>query len=186
VETIDGQPACALYEEYLNCGLPQLTKDLDFISVFYPLGLRVEDEEEYLLRSVVAIEPNGNLRFKGTVPRGQTVRLMIGTKETCLESAREAAKEAKQSLLGLSSDQVANLKKEPLSRFALIISSFARQKLLGSASGEELKIIKEELGDDIPMVGLTSSGELAPLKGVSYKGQAYLRNQTISILIVEG
>lgn len=186
VEKIDGQPASALYEAYLNCGLPQLKKDLEFISVFYPLGLRVEDEEEYLLRSIVAIEPNGNLHFKGTVPKGQTVRLMIGTKETCLESAREAAKEAKQSLLGLSSEQVSNLKREPLSRFALIISSFARQKLLGSAAQEELKVINDELGGDIPMVGITSSGELAPLKGVSYKGQAHFRNQTISILIIEG
>jgi len=171
---IDNAPAARVYEEYLDCDLNKLKKELKYISIFYPIGIYLTEEEEYLLRNTISIADDGSLRMQGNVPQASPVRLMIGTKESCLAATRQAADEVKKGLHG-----------RPYN-FILVFDSASRYMLLGRRAKEELEIIKEVLGKDTPIIGLYTFGEQAPLKAINYQGRAYSHNQTIAILAVGG
>jgi len=169
VHEIDNTPAAQVYEEYFACNLTELRKKLKYISVLYPVGIYLPGEEEYLLRNLTSIENDGSLVFQGNVPENSLIRLMIGTKESCLTAARQAAEEAKKS---------------GVNNFVLVFDSISRYILLRRDANKELKIIKESVGKDTPVIGLYTYGEQAPLEAIGYHGQTYFHNQTIVILTV--
>lgn len=174
IEQIDGVPAVELYKDYLGYDLNKLRDNLKLISILYPLGVYIPGEQEYLLRNIISIETNGSIRLHGDIPQGSQVRLMIGTKESCLDATRQAAEEAKKCLLGRKYN------------FALVFDSVSRYILLGRQADREIDIINNSLGEDIPILGLYTYGEQAPLKAVNYQGQSYFHNQTISVLSFGG
>ncbi len=170
VYEIDDVPAATIYKEYFASDLTKLRKELKRISILYPIGIYLAGEEEYLLRNILSIEDNGALVFQSDVPEGSPVRLMIGTKESCLAATSQAIDEVKNGLRGRTSD------------FVFIFDSASRYILLGRHANKELEIIKERLGKDTPIIGIYTYGEQAPLKSVNYQGRAYFHNQTIAIL----
>jgi hypothetical protein len=174
VYEIDGVPAVNIYKDYFAYDLDRLRKELTRISVLYPLGIYLAGEEEYLLRNIVSIEGDGTLVFQGSVPEKSSVRLMIGTKESCLAATLQAVDDVKKGLL----DKPCN--------FALVFDSVSRYILLGRQAEKELQIIKERLGRNTPLIGVYTFGEQAPLKSINYQGKAYFHNQTISILGIGG
>jgi len=174
VYEIDGVPAAGIYKEYLDSDLIRLRKELKRISILYPIGIYLTGEEEYLLRNILSIEDNEALVFQGNVPQGSQIRLMIGTKESCLAATEEAVDEVKKGLLGHRCD------------FVLVFDSVSRYILLGRHAKQELEIIKEKLGKDTPIIGIYTYGEQAPLKAINYQGRAYFHNQTIAILGISG
>jgi len=179
---IDEQPAVKLYEEYLALGLSELKKQLKHISILYPLGIYLPGEDEYLLRNIVSVENNGALRFQGDVPEDSLVRLMIGTKESCLSATRQATAETKMGLYG----PIFNVAKKEIKYFVLVFDSISRYMLLRREATKEVEIIKEAFGKDTPIIGLYTYGEQAPLKAINYRGRAYFHNQTITILAIGG
>lgn len=183
IERIDNKPAASIYEEYFAKDISELKKELKYISTLYPIGLYLEGEEEYLLRNILSIEDNGSLICQGDILVGSQVRLMIGTKESCLSATRQAAEEAKQ---GLILSQLGLQKKASIIDIVLVFDSASRYTLLRRDADQELKIIKESLKEDVPIVGFYTYGEQAPLKAMSYHGQAHFHNQTISILGLGG
>lgn len=174
VYEIDGVPAVKTYEEYLARNLTELRKELRRISIFYPIGIRLPEVEEYLLRNILSIENDGALVFQGNVPQDSTIRLMIGTKESCLNATRQALEEVKTGLEGRKMS------------FAFVFDSISRYILLGRQANKELEIIKEGLGADTPIIGIYTYGEQAPLRATKYQGKAYFHNQTVAILGIEG
>jgi hypothetical protein len=174
VVKIDGEPAARIYEDYFAKDIPQLRKDLKTISMLYPIGVYLAGEEEYLLRNILRIEDNGSLIFQGDVPQLSKIRLMIGTKESCLAASSGAAEEVKNALHG----------KEP--DFVFVFDSASRYVLLGRQAHRELEIIKETLGQNTPIVGMYTYGEQAPLKAIDYKGRAYSHQHTVAILGLGG
>jgi hypothetical protein len=172
VYEINGASATNLYEEYFDCGLARLKKELRRIAVFYPVGIHIQEANEYILRSLASVEDNGSLVFKDNVPEGSTIRLMIATKESCLEATRSAARQACDSLAGARP------------KLVLVFNSFSRYKLLGDASEKEIGIFKEQFGAKTPLIGLISYGEQAPLASIDYRGKTYFLNQGIVVLAI--
>ncbi|MFH0763253.1 MAG: FIST N-terminal domain-containing protein [Candidatus Omnitrophota bacterium] len=170
VYEIDGAPAAQLYADYLAYDLNRLKRELKYISVFYPLGMYIPGEDEYLLRNILSIQDDGSLTFQGSVAQDTKVRLMIGTKESCLQATRQALDEAKKNLLGRAM------------KFVIIFNSASRYMLLGREAKKEIEIIKSGLDSNTPVIGIYTYGEQAPLKAVSYQGRAYFHNQTIVVL----
>ena len=170
IKKIDGQNACYLYEDYFAKTIKELKKELPRISILYPIGVYLEGESEYLLRNIISLNEDGSITTQGDVPQGSSIRLMIATKESCLEAAREAARQVKVNL------------RDKKAEFALVISSASRSYLLGRQAHSEIKIIREVLGRETPLFGFYSYGEYAPLGSINYYGQTYLHNQTITIL----
>lgn len=170
VYEIDGTVAVKFYEEYFNVDLATLRKELKRISILYPVGVHLAGEEEYLLRNILSIENDGSIVFQGTVPEACYVQLMIGTKESCLNAASEAAEEIKRAFFNHSLD------------FLLIFDSVSRYILLGRQVAKELEIIKKKLGDEVPLLGIYTYGEQAPLKAINYQGRTHVHNQAISMI----
>lgn len=179
---IDNKPAVNIYQEYLTYSIAELKKDIRRISILYPIGVYLEGEEEYLLRNVISVEDNGALRLQGNVTTGNTVRLMIGTKDSCFDATREATEEAKKGLFNLVSDT----QKAGMNNFVLVFDSVSRYTLLRRDAEKEIEIIRAAFGQDMPVIGLYTYGEQAPLRAITYQGQAYFHNQTISILAIGG
>ncbi len=170
---IDNSPAVNVYEEYLACNLREIKNELSRISTFYPIGIELPGEEEYLLRNLHSVDNEGALIFQGNVPEGSRIRLMIGTKESCLAATQQALKEAQNGLFGKKIG------------FAFIFDSIARYILLGRNANKEVEIIKETLGELTPIMGIYTYGEQAPLKAINYHGKTYSHNQTCTILAIE-
>ncbi|MEW6101910.1 MAG: FIST N-terminal domain-containing protein [Candidatus Omnitrophota bacterium] len=181
VAEIDGEPAIRLYQQYLASETAELKADLKRISMLYPLGIYVPEEEEYLIRNVISIEEKGILHFHGDVPQGSTVRLMIGTKESCFEASRQTAQELKDNLFRSSQTGQGERKK-----FILVFNSISRYVLLKRDADRDVRIIKETLEQDIPLIGLYTYGEHASLHSINYLGKAYFHNQTITVLGIGG
>jgi hypothetical protein len=99
---------------------------------------------------------------------------MIGTKESCLAATKQATEEVKKGLCDQKAD------------FIFVFNSLSRHFLLGRQAKEELEIIKSACGPDVPMIGIYTYGEQAPLKAIDYRGKAYFHNQTITILAIRG
>jgi len=173
VNEIDGAAAVNLYKEYFGKEISELKKELARLSVFYPLGIAVSEKKEYLLRSVVSIKNDGSLLFRGEVPEGSMVRLMISSKESCLESAAKAAQIALNNLKGKKI------------KFALVLNSFSRQALLGRLAAQEIRLVRDTLGIDVPLAGIYTSAEQAPLSSINYNlGETYFHNNSIAVLAV--
>lgn len=173
VYEIDDSPASKIYEEYLAWDTDKLKKELKRISTFYPIGIYLPGEEEYLLRNIHSIGNDGSLVFQGNVPEESLIRLMIGTKDSCLTATQQALDEVKKELYNKKIGAV------------FVFDSVSRYILLGRNANRELEIIKKELGDDTPIFGIYTYGEIAPLKAINYYGRTYSHNQTITILGIE-
>lgn len=171
---IDNQPAARIYEEYLARGPADLKKELRRISIFYPIGIYVPGEKEYLLRNLHSIQNDGSLVLQGNVPENSLIRLMIGTKESCLNATYQALEEIQKGFFGKKIG------------FVFVFNSISRYILLGRLANQELKIIREKIGRDIPIIGIYTYGEQAPLRAINYQGKTHFHNQTITILGVEG
>lgn len=182
IHRIDDLPAVNLYEEYLGYDSLKIINEFKNISVLYPIGIRIQGQDEYLLRSIQTIANDGSLICRGTVPAGSIIRLMISTKETCLEATRDAVNEAKANL----DLQSVKFHKEKTSRIVIVFSSFPRAMSLGKEIQTELRILAESFEPGTGIVGINTFGELAPLSTSSHHGQTYFQNQMISILILEG
>lgn len=174
VYEIDGVAAANIYEEYLASDAQQLRKELKRISILYPLGVYLPGEEEYLLRNLVSIQEDGSLVLLGNVPQDSLTRLMIGTKESCLEATKQAIEEVNRGLFGRKIN------------FVLVFDSISRYILLGRQAEKELNIIRESLNPDAEIIGVYTYGEQAPLMAINYQGRTYSHNQTVTVLGVAG
>ncbi|MDD5573674.1 MAG: FIST N-terminal domain-containing protein [Candidatus Omnitrophica bacterium] len=171
IKTIEDKPAVAIYEEYFGKSRQEIEKTLIEMSIYFPLGLYVPGESEYLLRNVLRIDEDGGLVCQGDAAAGSDVRLMMGTKEWALNAATQAAQEAKDSL------------KDREIKGALVFESISRHKLLGRLTEKELSRIKKVLGN-VPILGICSYGEQAPLKSLEHYGETYFHNETLAILAI--
>ncbi len=174
VYEIDEHPAVSIYQDYLDYDLYRLKSELKRLSILYPIGIYLTGEQECLLRNVVSLENDTALVCQGHVPEGSTVRLMIGTKDSCLAATQEALDQAKTNLSGKQAD------------FIFVFDSISRYMLLGREATKELDIIRRGLGKEVPIMGMYSFGEQAPLQAVNFQGWVYFHNQTISILGIGG
>ena len=97
---------------------------------------------------------------------------MISSKEACLLSASNAAKTALKNARGKKI------------KFALILESLSRNIILGRQAGQEIKLIQDILGEDVPLAGIYTSAEQAPLSSINYLGKAYFHNNSITVLTI--
>lgn len=171
IKKIEDKPAIAIYQDYFSKTRQEIEKSLIRLSIYYPLGLYVPGETEFLLRNALRIDSDGGLVCQGDASVGTETRLMMGTKEWALHAASDAAQDAK-SALG-----------DKTIKGAIILESVARHKLLGRLTDTELSRIKDVLGE-VPFLGILTYGEQAPLLSLEHHGETYFHNETISILAI--
>ena len=173
VQELDGHSAVNLYEMYFGKAAATLkSESLADMSILYPLGVPIPAEEEYLLRNVVRVDPDGFLVYAGEIPEGSEVRLMMGSKAKALEAARKAAELAVLSIAPRSAD------------FGLVFSSCSRSRLFGRRAGEEIIAIQRVLGPNVPLIGFYDYGEQAPMTAAGFWGLSYLHNESVVVAAV--
>lgn len=170
---LDNKPAVHFYEEYFKGEIEELKdQPLARVSLQYPLGMAVPDEDEYLLRNILKSNPDGSLLCAGEITEGSEIRLMLGNKESAISAARFASAVALERL------------KSDKPKFALVFDSVARLKLLGNDAQKEIDTIRQIIGPQLPIAGFYTYGEQAPLKADIHLGRSYFHNETVLVVIV--
>lgn len=177
VHEIDDRPAMELYEKYFGERAKSLREEtLATLAVSYPLGIRSSDtEEDYLIRDPLFVAENGSITCAAEVPEGSEVRIMMGTRESAIAMATQAAEKARIELGGKTPKAI------------IIFNCIARKKLLGLRGGEEIEAIQKVLGKDVPLIGLYTYGEQAPINGESRnieRCNTVFHNETVVIYVI--
>ena len=136
----------------------------------YPLGIEQKASDPLLVRSPLRMETDGSLRMNTLIPEGATAHLLVGSIQNCLEAAKQAAQAAIDSLNGA----------RPV--LALIFADIAWQMLFESNAGQELQVIREVLGPDVPIAGGYTFGQIARVNKEK-KSAPELLNEQIEIVL---
>ncbi len=149
---LDGRPAFTIYQDYFGDRADDFKKALSLQTVTYPLGMRAEGVDEYMIRVPLAVGDDGTITCGADVVPGSTIYLMVGT----LKSAMEAAKVTAEKLI----DRV--VQAEP--RVVFISDCVARKILFGEHAGEEIELLKSIGGPKAVIFGLYTYGQIATLQ----------------------
>lgn len=152
---VDGKPAIKIYEEYFGEeeAASLKTETLAKLAVSYPLGLKVDGNDEMLIRDPLTVDAKGSITCAAEIPEGSEIRLMIGSIDEAVKVAKLAAKNAREQLDGAKPQAI------------IIFNCIARNKLFGARGGEEISAIQEILGREVPLIGFYTYGEQAPMNG---------------------
>ena len=173
IQTIDKQPAIQLYENYFHATEKNLTADeLEDIRMLYPLGIGTSTPREYLIRMPIDIPDDGSILCQGDVTTGSPVHLMITDKDACRQNIREAAMDIRTQLFG----------KQP--KFILVFESLMRRKILGRSAVQGIHAIQEVLGHSVPVFGMYTAGEVAPLRTRNDISNTQLLNGSVTLLAI--
>ncbi len=159
----DGKPALDLYRTYLG----DYADGLPATGLLFPLSVVMDDGEPAVVRTLLGIdEEAGALTFAGDVTQGSSARLMCSNFDRLISGAHDAA----QATTPVHADGSAQL--------ALLISCVGRKMVLGQRIEEEIDAVREVLGNDTPLTGFYSYGEISPVHGGS---RCELNNQTMCV-----
>jgi hypothetical protein len=152
---IEGKPAIDLYKDYFGEAEAETLKNetLAHLAVLYPIGMRRENSDEFLIRDPLSVDANGSITCAAEVPEGSEVQLMIGSQDEAIKIAKQAAEHAKEDLQGVAPAAI------------IIFNCIARNKLFGDRAGDEITVIKDAIGSSVPVAGFYTYGEQAPING---------------------
>ena len=160
---LDSQPALELYKRYLGehaAGLPAT-------GLLFPLSLGVQGSGNRLVRTTLAVDDEeGSITFAGDVPEGATVQLMKANFERLVEGAAGAARISYEAIGSSSPD------------LAVLISCVGRKLVLKQMIEEEVEGVQDVLGEQTPLTGFYSNGEIAPFDPTA---NCELHNQTMTV-----
>jgi hypothetical protein len=167
IRTLDGRPASEAYSNLFGYpasewGFPPL----NYLVRLYPLG--IDQGEELLVRSPLRVEADGSFRMNAPVRDGVDAYLLTGSPATCIDAAQRAAQKANLALKGA----------KPV--FALVLADISWQMIFKARPGAEIEAIKAVLGDDVPIIGGYTLGQVAPGKDGSPPD---FLNQHITVIV---
>lgn len=168
---LNHEPALKVFERFLG----KHAQKLPAIGVEYPLGLighwgDVGDENYHLLRATMSVNRDeGAIIFAGEIPEGAMVSLTCGDTASLLEAATTAAQLAKVELAPHEPEMI------------FCYSCMARKIVLGRRTSEEIQCIRNEIGNEVPIIGFYSYGEYCRVR---CGGPSFLHNETITISVL--
>lgn len=149
LRTLDGRPASEAYSGLF--GYPARDwafPPLSYLARLYPLG--VEQNEGLVVRAPIRVEADGSFRMNAAIRDGIDAYLLVGSRAACETAARNATQ---QALMQLGDKKPA---------LALVLVDVAWQMLLKANPGAEIAAIQEILGDDVPIAGGYTLGQITP------------------------
>lgn len=165
VYEIDSAPAVEFYRRLLGEEF-RLSADIPLII------LNDEGEPEYLRPSSGDIdEESGAITYLSDVPEGVKVQVSVTDRTAILDGCEEAIRKALSGFPSIRKPEA-----------AIIVSCSARKLLLGTKTSEEFRILKEQVGQDLPICGFYSFGEIGPQKTDTTK--PIMHHQTFTALLL--
>ena len=160
---LDGQPALALYKQYLG----EHASGLPATGLLFPLCVRGSNGDGEVVRTILAVnEKAQSLTFAGDVPQGSHARLMKANFDRLVDGAHGAAELSSQALASSSPE------------LAILISCVGRKLVLKQRTEEEVEAVRSVLGAGATLAGFYSYGEICP---VAPNADCELHNQTMTI-----
>ena len=167
IRLMDNQLPSEVYARYFGYTARQwVYPPLNSLVRLYPLGF--QEDENFVLRSPIRIEADGSLRMNTGLVEGALADIMVGTQVGCEQACRQATQQA-LSALG-----------EATPCLAVLLVDAAWQMLLELEPESELNAVREILGEDIPILGGYTLGQIA---SDSSQGKLDLHNQHIAVLL---
>jgi len=149
LRTLNGRPASESYAQVFGYPAREWAfPPLSYLARLYPLG--VEESDQLVVRAPLRVEADGSFRMNAPVRDGADAYLLVGSRASCQEAARKAARDA---LLQLGDAKPA---------FVLILVDIAWQMLLKSSPGAEIEAVQEIFGPDLPLAGGYTLGQIVP------------------------
>ncbi|MBF4984664.1 FIST C-terminal domain-containing protein [Nonlabens mediterrranea] len=162
---LDDMPALDLYKKYLG----EKSKELPGAALLYPLNVKIESQNQSIVRSILNIEEDDNaMVLAGDIPENSKVQLMMTNVDQIANAAEKAARQA---------DDV----RSNTSQLALLVSCIGRKLVLDQRVEEEIEEVRNVLGDDVVISGFYSYGEIAPFHK---EMKCQLHNQTMTITLL--
>lgn len=172
---LNGRPAYEVWKEQAKDRLDNIgvsVEDLEpgeeLITALTRFGLGLESSRGYKVRWL-GLNPrtDGPIDLTCNASEGSVVRVMASPKEKQIESARKAAREAKEAAEG----EIAG---------ALVFDCAVRGVILGDEFEKGVEAIREELG--VPLIGFETYGEVCIERG---QMSGYHNTTTVVMLIPE-
>jgi hypothetical protein len=172
---LDGQPALALYKNYLG----DLAAQLPSSALLFPLALRASSGNAgTVVRTILAVdEASQAMVFAGDMPVGSTVRLMRTSVDNLVTSAEQAGQRAVQLLGHPGGHKDAE---GAACVLAVSVSCIGRRLVMGERTEEEVEAVVEQLPQGAVHGGFYSYGEIAPANSTNV---AELHNQTMTLTV---
>jgi len=169
---VNNRPALSIYEDYFGKKAEELIKEpIARMAYTYPLGMSVEGSPEFLIRDVVIADEKGVITCAAEISEGSEIRLMLGDQDKAIQAAKKAAEGVSTQLKGVKPKAI------------FVFDCMARNKLLRARSGEEISVVQEILGKEVPLIGFYTYGEIAPLAGIlGPESFSVWHNETIALL----
>jgi len=170
LRTLDGRPASETYADLFGYparewGFPPLSH----MARLYPLGM--EQGDDLIVRAPIRVEADGSFRMNASVRDGADAYVLVGSRASCQKATQQATQQALREL--------DNVKPS----FALVLVDIAWQMLLKATPGAEIAAIQEIIGDDIPIAGGYTLGQIIPGKDDVAPG--FLNQHIVVILFGE-
>ncbi len=151
LRTLNGRPASETYAELFG----QPARDwafppLSYLARLYPLG--VEQGDELVVRAPIRVEADGSFRMNAAVRDGADAYLLVGSRASCEKAAALAAQQAVHALGDVKPALV------------IMLVDIAWQMLLKSKPGAEIASIQDIVGQDLPVAGGYTLGQVVPGK----------------------
>ncbi|MFT3767439.1 MAG: FIST C-terminal domain-containing protein [Minicystis sp.] len=143
-------------------------KEFAGFAMTHPLGVP-QANGEYVIRNPLAVEESGGLRCVAEVPEGSLVRVMQGDRRDLLGAARAAAAAAREGVARALGG-------------AIVFDCVSRYQIHGDHMRDELSAIQAGLGDDVPLLGCLTFGEVGAIDG----GAPQFHNKTAVVLALPG
>ncbi len=142
VYEIDGFPAFAAYSRRLG-----LTSREQFgtKAMMHPIGFP-NIRGQYVIRDPLSVNEDGSINFVTEVPSQAVGSIMDCTLEGLVEAAGHAAQQAVSAA--------------PKPAFMLLFDCISRIMLMGDRFQEEIQVLRETVGPDVPLLGALTFGEI--------------------------
>ncbi|HAV77997.1 MAG TPA: hypothetical protein DCX53_11665 [Anaerolineae bacterium] len=168
LRTLDGRPASETYAQLFGHPAREWAfPPLSHLARLYPLGVE-QGGDQMVVRAPIRVEADGSFRMNAAVRDGVEAYLLVGSRASCEQAARQAAQQAMQQLNGRKPE------------FALVLVDIAWEMLLKSHPGAEITAVQEILGKDIPIAGGYTLGQIAPGNN---GGSPQLLNQHMIVIV---
>ena len=165
VYELNGRPAAEVAKELLQ--VDELTPE---IFAQNPVGVRTGDVfADYIIKSAVSANPDGSILFYAEVPENSFLTVMKADERTTKENFKEALRQAiKDAGNPQEIGAVVN--------FTCVLRWLLKQRL----NIDDIQLVKEVVGYEVPVIGFNTYGEQGATRG----GSIGHYNQTSTLLVI--
>jgi hypothetical protein len=163
VYEIDGVSAFSAYSSRMG---NIIRAQFPYQSMMHPLGFP-NISGQYIIRDPLSVNEDDSIDFVTEIPSQAVGNIMDCEIDGLIETAKNAAHQARSSVA------------DPV--FMLLFDCISRSLLIGDRFHEEIRVLREAVGLDVPILGALTFGEVG-----SYENAPLFHNKTTVVAVGSG